>query len=141
MSLNMTRTALAAAVALGAVMATTGALAHGHGGGGGGSGGGGHGHAGGGHAFAGHAFAARAGGVPMMATHVSVQPSVGQVFAPRAPRYQSFAHPAGFHLDNIHRRHVHRRVFFAGAGPVFYDWPYDGGSCRVLTARGWVWVC
>ena len=135
MALHTTRTAFAAAVALGVAMATTGALAHGHGGGGGG-----HGHAGGGHAFAGHALAARAGGVAMMA-HVSAQPFVGQVFAPHALRNQSFGHLASLHHDQFHQRHVHRRVFFTGVGQVFYDWPYDDGSCRVLTARGWVWVC
>jgi hypothetical protein len=76
---------------------------------------GGHGGGGfGGHGFGGHSFGSHA------------------FFAGR------FAH---FDHDRFHHFRFRRHFFFAGIAPGFYDWPYGYSSCRVLTPRGWVWVC
>ena len=113
--------AVAAAV-LSAVTMTAGAMAHGGGHGGGGHGGGSFGgHGGlGGHGFGGHvAFAGRVG-------HSD---------------HGRFTH---FDRDRFGHFRFRRRFFFAGIGPGFYDGPYYDygyGGCRVLTSRGWVWVC
>ncbi len=61
-------------------------------------------------------------------------------------RFGHFDHGrfARFDHDRFHHFRFRRHFFFAGIGPGFYDWPYDDysySSCRVLTPRGWVWVC